>query len=104
MHQPNDLVTLSTSGAPIDAIVFDTPSRTKVVVAVMAPDRGPVFRTVNPKLLTARTEAGPDDAALHLLLRRTPSPVRGPARGGAGQSGQGRSGFQRGAAHRSTGR
>ena len=103
MHQPHDLVTVSGPGAPADAIVFDTPSRTKVVVAVMAHDRGPVFRTVNPKLLTARAEAGPDDPALQLLLRRTPSPVRGSVRG-TNQSVQGRSGFQRGAAHRSTGR
>jgi hypothetical protein len=59
--------------------------------------------TVNPAVLTPRTEAGRDDPALRLLLRRTPSPIRGTARGGL-QSGQSRSGFQRGAAHRSTGR
>jgi hypothetical protein len=104
MAQPNELVTVAGVGAAADGIVFDTPSRSKVVVAVMEPARGPVFRTVNPKALTPRAEAGPDDSALRLLLRRTPSPVRGGAGGGAQPGGQGRSGFQRGTAHRSTGR
>jgi hypothetical protein len=101
--QPNDLVTVSGAGAPVDGIVFDQPSRSKVVVAVMESGRGPVFRTVNPQALTPRTDAGDDDAALRLLLKRTPSPVRGAARG-ATRGGQGRSGFQRGTAHRPTGR
>lgn len=103
MVRPNDLVTVSGAGAPLDGIVFDTPSRSKVVVAVMESRRGPVFQTVNPTDLTPRTEVGRDDPALRLLLRRTPSPSRGAARG-ARLSGQSRSGFQRGAAHRSTGR
>jgi hypothetical protein len=103
MLQPNDLVTVSGAGPARDGIVFDTPSRSKVVVAVMESKRGPVFLTVHPAELTPRTEAGRNDPALRLLLRRTPSPSRGAARGGP-LSGQSRSGFQRGTAHRSTGR
>jgi hypothetical protein len=103
MVQPNDLVTVSGAGAPLDGIVFDTPSRSKVVVAVMESRRGPVFQTVSPAELTPRTEVSRDDPALRLLLRRTPSPTRGGARG-ARLSGQSRSGFQRGTAHRSTGK
>jgi hypothetical protein len=103
MVQPNDLVTVSGAGAPLDGIVFDTPSRSKVVVAVMESKRGPVFQTVNPAELTPRAEVGPDDPALRLLIRRTPLPSHGAARG-ARLSGQSRSGFQRGATHRSTGR
>lgn len=103
MVQPNDLVTVSGARAAVDGIVFDVPSKSKVVVAVMESKRGPVFLTVNPADLTPRTEVGRDDPALRLLLRRTPSPVRGGARGG-GLSGHSRSGFQRGTAHRSTGR
>ena len=101
--QPNDLVTVSSGRSPVDGIVFDQPSRTKVVVAVVESGRGPVFRTVHPDALEERTEEGPDDAALRRLLRRTPPPVHGAARG-ASSGGRGRSGFQRGAAHRSTGR
>jgi hypothetical protein len=83
--------------------VFDTPSRSKVVVAVLDPDRGPLFRTVNPKELTERAEEGPNDRALQLLIRRTPPPVPGASRG-ASTGGRGRSGFRRGAMHRTTGK
>jgi hypothetical protein len=104
MATPGELVKVAGVGAnELDGIVFDTPSSSKVVVAVMDRARGPVFRTVNPKTLAPRTEAGSDDRALLLLIRRTPPPV--PAAGrGAAQGGQGRSGFTRGAAHRATGR
>ena len=103
MVQPNDLVTVSGARTGRDGIVFDTPSKSKVVVAVMESKRGPVFVTVNPAQLTPHTEVGRDDPALRLLLRRTPSPI---PRGERGRhlSGQSRSGFQRGTAHRSTGR
>jgi hypothetical protein len=90
MTNPNELVKVAGAGAPVDGIVFDTPS-------------GPVFVTVNPKALTPRTESGSNDSALRLLLRRTPSPIRGAARG-ASLGGQSRSGYQRGTAHRPTGR
>jgi hypothetical protein len=84
-------------------LVFDTPSRSKAVVAVIDPARGPVFRTVHPETLTERHKEGPHDEALRLLVRRTPPPVHGAGRGGANAQG-GRAGFSRGAAHRPTGR
>jgi hypothetical protein len=98
-----DLVTVAASGPTLDGIVFDTPSTTKVVVAVMDRQRGPVFRSLHPDTLSERTEAGPHDPALRLLIRRTPAPTRGKARG-AGSAGRGRAGFTRSATHRATGR
>jgi hypothetical protein len=98
-----DLVRVSGAGAPADGIVFDTPSSGKVVVAMMDPVRGPLFRTVSPQSVSERTDAGSDDHALQLLIRRTPAPVHGAARGAARGAG-GREGFKRGATHRSTGK
>ena len=98
-----ELVKVAGGRRSLDGIVFDTPSRSKVVVAVMDPDRGPMFRTVNPTTLTPREEEGSDDRALRLLVRRTPPPVRGAARG-ATAAGRGRHGFTRGATHRPTGK
>ncbi len=100
---PGDLVTVGGDGPALDGIVFDAPSRTKVVVAVVESGRGPVFRTVHPSTLTARAVQAPQDRALRLLVRRTPPPVRGAARSGAGP-GRGRAGHTRGATHRTTGR
>jgi hypothetical protein len=97
------LVKVAGGGPELDGVVFDTPSATKVIVAVVDPTRGPSFRTVHPKTLTERTEEGPNDRALRLLVRRTPTSIRGGSRGGTG-GGQGRSGFQRGAMHRTTGK
>jgi len=98
-----ELVKVAGGGPQLDGIVFDTPSRSKVVVAVVDPMRGPGFRTVHPNTLTERTEAGPDDAALRLLVRRTPPPARGAARNGAGV-GRGRAAHTRAAMHRTTGK
>jgi|ERR1700691_1359712 hypothetical protein len=84
-------------------LVFDTPSRSKTVVAVIDPARGPVFRTFHPETLAERHQEGPHDEALRLLVRRTPPPVHGAGRGGTNAQG-GRAGFSRGAAHRPTGR
>ena len=98
-----ELVKVGGGGSALDGIVFDTPSRSKVVVAVMDPDRGPLVRTVNPNQLTKREEEGSDDRTLRLLVRRTPPPVSGAARG-AVAGGQGRSGFKRGSTHRPTGK
>ena|SRR5579859_474956 len=98
-----ELVKVGGGGPELDGIVFDTPSRSKVVVAVVDPTRGPLFRTVNPGTLTERTEEGPHDRALRLLVRRTPPAVRGAARGET-RGGQGRSGYKRGAGHRTTGK
>jgi hypothetical protein len=87
----------------LDGIVFDTPSRLKVVVAVVASGRGPVFRTVHPETLTEREQEGPDDQALRSLIRRTQPAARGNGRGGPNVR-KGAAGFTRGASHRSTGR
>ena len=94
---------IATGGPEIDGIVFDVPSRSKVVVAVMDPDRGPRLQTVNAKTLSERTEAGPDDRALEQLIRRTPHPERGAARGGTG-AGPGGPSHRRAAMHRTTGK
>jgi hypothetical protein len=91
------------TGPARDGIVFDTPSSTKVVVAVVDRDRGPVFRTVHPRTLSERAAAGADDRALNLLIRRTPPPARTGARGGSG-AGHDRSGHTRAAMHRTTGK
>jgi hypothetical protein len=101
--RPGDLVQVTESGPALDGIVFDTPSGRKVVVAVVDPRRGPLFRTVPPEALTERLEEGPDDPALRRLLRRTPLPVDGGARAGAG-AGHGRAGHHRAATHRTTGK
>jgi hypothetical protein len=98
-----ELVRVASGGPEIDGIVFDTPGNSKVVVAVVDPVRGPLFRTVHPKALTERTEEGPQDQALRRLLRRTPPPVHRAAGGGSGR-GQGRRGHSRAAAHRTTGK
>jgi hypothetical protein len=98
-----ELVKVADDGPELDGIVFDTPSSSKVIVAVVDRTRGPVFRTVHPSRLTPRTEDSRDDRALRLLVRRTPPPVHGTARGGSG-GGRGRAGHSRGAAHRPTGR
>ncbi|MCW3068872.1 MAG: hypothetical protein JWL67_1497 [Solirubrobacterales bacterium] len=97
------LVKVSGSGPDLDGIVFDAPSRAKVVVAVVDPGRGPVFRTVHPKTLTERTDEAPDDRALHLLIRRTPSPARG-ASGAGTSAGRASPGHGRAAMHRTTGK
>src|SRR5215212_9609072 len=91
-----ELVKVAAGGPELDGIVFDTPSRSKVVVAVVDPARGPVLRTVHVNTLSARTQEGPNDRALRLLVRRTPPPVHGAARGGSA-GGQGRAGHPRGA-------
>lgn len=96
-------MTVAGEGPKLDGIVFDTPSAAKAVVAVVDRARGPVFRTVHPRTLSERTAEGADDRALRLLIRRTPPPTRGGARGAAA-GGQGRSGHARAAMHRTTGK
>lgn len=98
-----DLVKVATAGPQIDGIVFDTPSDSKAVVAVMDRTRGPVLRTVDRNVLTERTEAGADDRALQLLIRRTPPVTHGAGRGASGD-GAGRAGHTRTASHRTTGK
>lgn len=99
----DDLVRVATDGAQIEGIVLERLSGSKAVVAVMDRVRGPVLRTVEQKALSVRAEAGPDDRALRLLIRRTPHATRGGARGGSG-AGPGRPGHTRAATHRPTGR
>ena len=101
--RPGDRVTVASGGPVLDGIVFDTPSDTKVVVAVVDPGRGPVFRTVHPSTLSEREQDGPADRALRFLVRRTPAPVPAAARGG-GSGGRGRAAHTRSATHRPTGR
>lgn len=96
-----ELVKVATGGPPADGIVFDTPSANKVVVGVLDPARGPVFRTVHPEMLTARTTEGSADRALRLLIRRTPPPAHRASREGSG-AGRGHAGHSRGAAHRTS--
>jgi hypothetical protein len=98
-----DLVSVATGGPEVDGIVFDAPSATKVIVAVVDRARGPVLRTFHPDTLSDRTAEGPDDKALRLLLRRTPPPVHGAARDGS-NIGRRRAGHTRAATHRSPGR
>jgi hypothetical protein len=98
-----ELVKVATGGPVLDGIVFDVPSRTKVVVAIVDASRGPVLRTFHPDALSEREQEGPDDKALRLLVRRTPVPGRGGSRGGV-DGGGARQGHARGAAHRPTGR
>jgi hypothetical protein len=100
---PGELVKIATGGPELDGIVFDVPSRSKVVVAVVDSRRGPVFRTVPAKSLSAREEEGADDNALQLLIRRTPPPSHDAARGGA-RGGGARPGHTRAAMHRPTGK
>jgi hypothetical protein len=98
-----ELVKVAGGGPELDGIVFDTPSRSKVVVAVVDPSRGPVFRAVHPRTLSERAQEGPDDRALWLLMRRTPPPIRGAARGETA-TGHGNRGHARGTMHRTTGK
>jgi hypothetical protein len=98
-----DLVKVAVGRREVDGIVFDVPGATKVVVALLDRERGPVMRTVELKDLTERAEAGPDDHALQMLIRRTPGGVRGAARAGSGPD-QARPGHKRAAMHRTTGK
>jgi hypothetical protein len=98
-----ELVKVAMGGPELDGIVFDTPSRSKVIVAVVDGSRGPGMRTVHPSALSERTAEGPSDAALRLLVHRTPPPVHGAGRAGP-HAGRGRAGHTRGATHRTTGR
>ena len=97
------LVKVAAGGPELDGIVFDVPSAAKAVVAVIDPSRGPVMRTVSQKALTERDAEGADDHALHALIRRTPHPVQGGARAGAGPMAA-RSAHSRATMHRTTGK
>jgi len=96
-----ELVKVATGGPPVDGIVFDTPSAKKVVVVVVDPGRGPVFRTVHPETLSTRTAESSDDRAMRMLIRRTPQPAHREARDSS-RAGRGRAGHTRGASHRTS--
>jgi hypothetical protein len=99
-----ELVKLADGPREVDAIVFDAPSKSKVTVAVMDAARGPQFRTVHPDALTPRTESGPDDRALLLLIRRTWQSGRGASAPSGATATRGRDGHSRAATHRTTGK
>ena len=96
-------MTVTGTGAPLDGIVFETPSASKAVVAVVDAKKGPVFRSVHPDVLSDRETEGAHDRALRMLIKRTPPAAHGANRGPKGSE-RGRAGFSRGANHRSTGR
>ena len=98
-----ELVRVPAGGSELDGLVFDTPSSSEVVVAVVDSARGPQFRTVNQRTLTGRAEEGPHDRALRLLVRRTPPPVRGAGHDSVGSE-RGPSGYKRAPTHRPTGK
>jgi hypothetical protein len=101
--EAGDLVKVAVGRRETDGIVFDVPGSAKVIVALVDRERGPVMRTVDLKDVTERAEAGPDDRALQMLIRRTPGGVRGAARAGSGPA-QARAGHRRASMHRTTGK
>ena len=103
LFKTGDLVKVATRGPKLDGIAFDMPSSSKVVVAMMDANRGPVLRSIDRATVSERTEAGPDDAQLQLLIRRTPAGSRG-AGHVSGGVGPGRGGHKRAAGHRTTGK
>jgi hypothetical protein len=94
------LVTLVGEDEAFDAIVVNTPSLVKIEVAVPDDEHGTVFRTVHPKVLRERTEAGEHDDALRRQIRRTGFDGRGPRTG----PGSGRRGHSQPSGHRTTGK
>jgi hypothetical protein len=85
----------------LEGIVVHAPSLVKVEVVVPDAARGPMFRTVHPKLLRERTAAGEHDNTLRRLIRRTASAGRGGPRTGPGAA---RRGHSQPAGHRTTGK
>jgi hypothetical protein len=94
------LVTVVGEDEALDGIVVNAPSLVKVEVAVPDSEHGTVFRTVHPKLLRERSEAGEHDDALRRQIRRTGFGGRGPRTG----PGSGRRGHSQPSGHRTTGK
>jgi hypothetical protein len=95
------LVTLVGDGSKSDAIVVHAPSLVKIEVAVADAEHGALFRTVHPKTLTERREAGEHDDALRRRIRQAASAGRaGPRSGPTG----GRRGHTHVSGHRTTGK
>jgi hypothetical protein len=95
------LVTLVGEGDAVDAIVVHAPSLVKVEVALPDVEHGTVFRTVHPKALRERSEAGEHDDALRKQIRRSGFAGRGGPRTGPGS---GRRGHSQASGHRTTGK
>jgi hypothetical protein len=96
------LVTLLGDGEELEGIVVHSPSLVKIEIVVPDPERGPVFRTVHPKVLRERETPAEHDDTLRRLMRRTASSGRGGPRGGPG--GYGRRGHSQPTGHRTTGK
>jgi hypothetical protein len=95
------LVTLVEDGGELDGIVVHTSGLVKVEVALADAESGAVFRSVHPKVLRERTEAGEHDEELRRRIRRNSSAGRGGPRSGPGG---GRRGHSSVAGHRTTGK
>lgn len=98
-----ELVTVAAEHGERDGIVFQIPSRSKILVAVTDATRGAVMRSFHPDVVAARDDAGMYDEALRALIRRTPTGGGGAPRGSAGPGGGSR-GHSRAPSHRTTGR
>ena len=94
------LVTLVGEDEALEGIVVHVASLVKVEVAVPDTGHGRVYRTVHPKLLRERSEAGEHDDDLRRLIRRTASAGRGPRTG----PGSARRGHSQPTGHRTTGK
>src|SRR3954447_6310024 len=101
--QPGDLVTVATGGPLIDAIVVSRPSPQKAMVALVDPTKGPVMRPVAVDALAEREAEGPQDKALHNLIRRSPQAV-GSGQSAGGSRVHGSRGHTRSAMHRREGK
>src|SRR3954453_2204066 len=98
------LVTVAGEGKAVDGILAHLASAAKAVVAVPDRKRGAVLRTVAVSQLSEREDESPADEELRRLIRRSASMVRGGGNAGGGGPPRGRAAFNRGAAHRPTGR
>src|SRR3954453_16105573 len=101
--QTNDLVTVATGGPLIDAIVVSRPSPQKAMVAMVAPAKGPVLRSVGVDTLAEREAEGPHDKALWSLIRRSPQAFGSGPSGAAGAA-RGSRGHARSSVHRREGK
>jgi hypothetical protein len=98
-----ELVSVTRDGEVLDGVVSHVASILKIEVAVPDPERGAIIRTVHPRALAERAEAGPDDQSLQRLIQRTSVGGRGGPRAGQGP-GRGARGHGRATGHRTTGK
>ena len=95
------LVTVVGEDEALDGIVVHVPSLVKVEIAVPDADHGTLFRTVHPKVLRERSEAGEHDDTVRKQIRRAGFGGRGGPRTGPGG---GRRGHSQPSGHRTTGK